>query len=105
MKSGMEAITWTISRYKGASGNSCVNLQSAKSISSIAVPDVIPRINRFKPGDFCSAEGYGEFEISESPLALACNASRYLCPTAVRTRPFGAGMRPFMTSTIRTVLA
>jgi hypothetical protein len=75
-------------------------------MSSIAVPDVIPRISRFKPGDFGSAEGDGELEVSESPLALDCNASRYLCPTAVRTRPFGAGMRPFMAVTIvRTVLA
>ena len=102
---GLKAITWTISRQRGASGNSCVNLQSAKSISSIAVPEVIPRINRFKPGDFGSSEGDGEFEVSESEWTLACSASRYLCPTCVRTRPLGAGMRPFITILMRTISA
>ena len=93
--------TWTMSRHSGASGNSCVNRHNAKSMSSIAVPEVIPRISKLSPGCFCSADGDGELAVSEeSPLAFDCNASRYLCPTGVRTRPFGAGMRPFMTVTI-----
>ena len=89
-----------MSRHNGASGSSCVNRHNAKSISSIDVPDVIPSISRFNPGCFCSADGEGELEVSESPLTFDCNASRYLCPTGVRTRPFGAGISPFITITI-----
>ena len=95
-----EVDTWTISNPSGASGDSCVNRHNAKSISSIAVPEVNPRISRSSPGLLWSAEGDGELEVSESPLAFDCSASRYLCPTGVRTRPFGAGISPFMTITI-----
>jgi hypothetical protein len=84
-----------------------VKRHNAKSMSSIAVPEVTPRISKFNPGDFCSADGDDEFECecewdgSKSLLTFDCKASRYLCPTGVRTRPFGAGMRPFITVTIR----
>jgi hypothetical protein len=100
-----ERSTWTISRQSGASGEPCVNRHNAKSMSSMAVPEVNPRISRSRPGLFCSAEGEGELEVSESPLTLDCNASRYLCPTGVRTRPFGAGISPFMTVTIANLLS
>jgi hypothetical protein len=74
-------------------------------MSSIAVPEVIPSINRFNSGCVLSAEADRKLEASELdafelPFAFACNASRYLCPTGVRTRPFGAGMKPFIANTI-----
>jgi hypothetical protein len=77
-----------------------VNRHNAKSISSIAVPEVSPRISKSRPGLLWPAEGDGELDVSKSPLTFDCNASRYLCPTGVRTRPFGAGTSPFMTVTI-----
>ena len=93
------ATTCNISKYNGASGDSWVNRHKAKSISSIAVPEVTPRMSRSKPGDFGSAEGEGDpellDELSESSFAL-CSALRYLCPTLVRTLPFGAGLNPFI---------
>jgi hypothetical protein len=64
-------------------------------MSSIAVPEVTPRIRRSKPGLVC-LDVDDELAVSESPLTLLCRASRYLCPTGVRTRPLGAGMRPFI---------
>jgi len=69
-------------------------------MSSIAVPDVNPRTCRFNTENFWSVDEEGDVEREDSPFAFACNASRYLCPTGVLTRPFGAGMRPFMTITI-----
>ena len=74
-----------------------MNRHNAKSMSSIAVPEVTPRIRRSKLGPVCS-DADDELAASESPLTLLCRASRYLCPTGVRTRPLGAGMRPFITT-------
>jgi hypothetical protein len=58
-----------------------VKRHRAKSMSSMAVPEVTPRTSRSKPGLGRSADGEGELEVSESPLNFACKASRYLCPT------------------------
>lgn len=88
-----------MSRWSGDSGLLCVNRHSAKSISSIAVPDVIPRISKSSPGPFRS--GDGEFKELAVPLTFACNAWRYLCPTCVRTRPLGAGISPLMVLDIK----
>jgi hypothetical protein len=57
--------TWMMSRYKEASGDACVNRHKAKSISSIAVPDVMPSINRSRPG--CCGGGDGELDDWEPP--------------------------------------
>jgi hypothetical protein len=69
-----------------------VNRHKAKSISSIAVPDVIPKIRSSRARLFCPWGCNDELAFSEEPLALACNASRYLWPTGVRMRPLGAGI-------------
>lgn len=74
----------------------------------MAVPDVIPKTNRLKPGLFGPAGGEADDDRVEepsddSPFACNCNASRYLCPTGVLTRPLGAGMRPLMTMTTTAV--
>jgi hypothetical protein len=58
-----------ISRCKGASGDACVNRHKAKSMSSIAVPDVIPRISRSSP--VYSGGGDSELDDFESPLIFA----------------------------------
>lgn len=71
-------------------------------MSSIAVPEVIPKISRSKPGLFCKLGGEDEVEESESPFVLDCRASRYLCPTFVRTRPFG--VNPFIVLAIGAVV-
>ena len=81
------------SRYKGASGVSCVNRHSAKSIASIAVPLVIPKISRSSPGDLLvGEEREAMLRDEEEPFAFACRASRYLWPTGVRILAFGAGL-------------
>ena len=90
----LRLYTWMISRCNEASGDACVNRHKAKSMSSMAVPDVIPSMSRSNPG--LSGGGDGELDDFESPLIFACRASRYLCPTGFRVRPFGAGTRPFM---------
>jgi hypothetical protein len=90
-----------ISRCNEASGDACVNRHRAKSMSSMAVPEVIPSISRFSP----ESSGGGETEPNgfESPLIFACSASRYLCPTGFRARPFGAGMSPFISAIVAIV--
>ncbi len=47
--------------------------------------------------------GDEELERSEPPFALDCKASRYLWPTEVLTRPFGAGGNPFIVLAIGAV--
>lgn len=58
-----------ISRCNGASGDACVNRHRAKSMSSIAVPDVIPRTSRSKP--VYSGGGVPELDDFESLLIFA----------------------------------
>jgi hypothetical protein len=87
-----------ISSTNGASGLACVNRHSAKSMSPIAVPDVIPKIKRFSPS---SSSREGVVEVVDPPSASAtgcsCKASRYRCPTGVLTlpaAPLNGGTKP-----------